>query len=318
MQRSSMVKTGTCAIVATALAVMSLACGARTPLGEPGPSTNSSRDATLVIPAGLYADCILNTVSIREKLEAGGGGRGSVTLSADGDGKLSAGLSFDRWMSGTLVFAPTSDATAALTGGPTVVETVDTDFVTALELPVSAGSLMLVGDRLFLSMYGRRDSKVSGFVSCAVPAGLPHATIRGRADENGSIPSGTYAGCTTASGGYDTSITTGGDLSLSVAETSGVVRETAIAGFPDVCALAFDGLLGATATLVAGEACPIAQPCGPPPSLGPSTAPHEATLTHMAGAMQATGGALFVSVVGDAPPDACGQHFVSLICPAAP
>ncbi|MGZ5966733.1 MAG: hypothetical protein ACXWP4_03620 [Polyangiales bacterium] len=310
-----------CTIVATALAVMSFACGARTPLEAPGASADASpgsREVTLVIPVGLYADCIVNTVNIREKLEAAGGGRGSVTLSADADGHLSASLSFDRWMRGTLAFAPTSDATAASTGGPVTVETVDTDFATPLELPVAAASLMLVGDRLFLSLYGHRDTKLSGFVSCPIPAGMERATIKRRADAIGSIPLGTYAGCTTASGGWDTSITSGGDLSLRLEETSGVVRATSVAGFPDVCSLAFDGVLGPTATLIDGETCPIAQPCGPPPTLGPSSAPREATLTHMAGAMLSTGGALFVSVIGDAPADACGRHFVSLICPTAP
>jgi hypothetical protein len=52
--------------------------------------------------------------------------------------------------------------------------------------------------------------------------------------------------------------------------------------------------------LTAGQTCNVRAPCGPPPSLGASPYPSEATLTNMQGSMTVNGNALFVDILGDA------------------
>jgi hypothetical protein len=138
-----------------------------------------------------------------------------------------------------------------------------------------------------------------------------------------AIPTGTYSGCTTS---YlqlsDGSNSAGGNLSLTITTGSdGTLTATPAAGFPMICgggSLAFDDISGSTATLSGGQTCPVQLPCGPPPSLGPSDAPSEATLTNLAGSIEVVGGALFINVEGDAPSEACGSHAISLICPTGP
>jgi hypothetical protein len=309
------------ALVACLLASCALACGARTPLDDvsAAPADGSVTEAVFEVPIGAFAGCALETVEVRERLEAAGGGRGSVTLSLDGEGHVVADLSFDRWLRGTLAFVPTSGATAAVAEGPFDVATVDADFTTPLTVRLSAAALAINGDVLFVDLFGRGGTtKFDGWVHCPVPAGLPRTSVALHAPSTSSIPPGIYAHCTTSSGGFDTSVMTGGDLSLSIAEATGARTATKVEGYPDVCMLAFDDRAQATAALLPGVSCEIGQPCGPPPSLGPSSAPSKATLTGMTGSMQLVDGALFVDVVGDAPPDACGRHFVSLICPTTP
>ena len=310
-------------IVACLLGACAVACGARTPLdeGSAAPATEGDggvTEAVFAVPIGAYPGCVLDTVEVSPRIEASGGGRGSVTLSLDGEGRIVGELSFDRWLRGTVTFVPTSEATAAAAEGPFDVTTVDTDFTAPLDVRLSAAALAINGDVLFVDLFGRGATTFHGWAHCPVPTGLPRSAVAVRPPSAPSIPSGTYAHCTIASGGFDTTVMTGGDLSLSLAEAGGVRTATKVEGFPDVCPLAFDDHTAATASLVKGVSCEIAEPCGPPPTLGPSSAPSKATLTGMAGSMQLVDGALFVDAVGDAPPGACGRHFVSVMCPPTP
>ena len=322
-QVSTLTRKATRAALTGALVVACFACGGKTSSdGTLGVSFDASADASelgaaLTIPVGAYTDCKAITSEISGNIEAVGGGKGTVTLAADGDGRVSAVLAFERWMSGTVVLAPTSSVTAALTAGPFVIETMDSTFVRALTIPLAAGSLALVGDTLFVSVYGHGDdTKFSGFCSCPVSASLPKATIANRAPKAGSIPTGTYEACTTLFGGSETLVAS--SLSLTIAESKGILTATSSGGLPAVCSLAFHDNSGTTATLDGEQTCTVQQPCGPPPTLGPSSAPRETTLTNMAGSIEVAGGALFINVVGDAPSEACGRHTLSLICPAAP
>jgi hypothetical protein len=278
----------------------------------------TSADASLTIPLGVYTGCATTLVNIAGNSEGTSGGDGTVTLSADGKGSISGVLAFDQWLNGTVAFTPTNGTTAVLTAGPFELQAPTGIGMGALAIPVSAGSLVLVHDTLLISVYGESDqTKLSGYVTCPVPASLPSATIVNPAPATGSIATGTYAGCT-SSLGYGASTLSGGDLSLTIAEGSGTLTATSGAGFPAVCPLAFDDTSGTTAPLSDAQTCAISEPCGPPPSLGTSSAPSETTLTNMAGSIQVSSGALFINVVGDAPADACGSHMLSLICPTEP
>ena len=248
-----------------------------------------------------------------------------MTLSVAGDGTLSAALSFDQWLSGTLAFAATSSTTAGLGAGPFEIEMFDPTSPADLSrpsnisVPVAAGTLVLAGDTLFISVYAHNDdTQFSVYSTCPVPTSLPSTTVVNSAPQMGSIPSGSYAACTTSSGSEMQSRIVGGDLTLTIAKSNGSLTATQSDGFPSVCNLAFDDMSWTTAPLSDGQTCKITQPCGPLPSLGMSSAPNEATLTNMTGAIDIAGGALFINVVGDAPADACGSHVLSLICPPAP
>jgi len=316
-----------------------LACGAvasSDPASVADASTAVTGDA-LTIAIGQYTSCSVSTVNVTANLEASNGGNGTVTLSADGDGGLSAALSFDQLnvgdpgahvvvASGTLGFAPTTGTTAALSAGSFAMQTLDGNNV-GTSVPVAASALSLVGDMLFISVLGQNaDTKFSGFALCSVPASLPKATLVSRAPTTRSIPTGTYSGCTTASAqlasGLAANSSTGGNLSLTVTSGSDHTwTATQAAGFPTVCGgepLAFDDVGASAAALRSGQTCAIALPCGPPPSLGPSAAPNEATLANLSGSIEVVGGALFINVTGDAPSQACGAHTLSLICPAVP
>jgi hypothetical protein len=197
------------------------------------------------------------------------------------------------------------------------------NYASTMTVSVLAGSLALTGNTLFVTVYGQGEGTTyGGYARCSVPASLPRATVAGRAPAAASIPTGTYGACTTDYGyGYPGWDEGGGESSRVLAESQGTltVTQAADAGYPVVCpSLAFDGVAGSTATLSSGETCTVQAPCGPPPSLGPSSAPGTAVLTNMTGAIQRTGGVLFVNVVGEAPSDACGSHIVSLICPEGP
>jgi hypothetical protein len=319
-----------------ALAVVCFACTGKTDVKTTSGTTDSTETelgATLTIPVGAYTGCMTNLVGVRPHIEAGGGGEGSLTLSVAGDGTINAALSFSQWLSGTVAFAPTSSTTASLGAGPFEIEMFDPTAVvdptapadsmrpTNISVSVAAGTLVLAGDTLFVSVYAHNDdTQFSGYSTCPVPKSLPPTTIVSSAPQTGNIPSGSYAGCSTFSGSemQGGSGTIGGDLTLTIAKSSGSLTATQRDGFPSVCNLAFDDMSGTTATLTDGQTCMISAPCGPPPSLGTSSAPDEATLTNMAGAIGIAGGALFINVVGDAPADACGSHVLSLICPPAP
>lgn len=308
----------------SALAAASFACGARTAgdwtldVAADASGDAHAIGAALTIPVGTYPDCAVTTIELRRNLEAAAGGKGTVTLSADGAGRVSAALSFGRWLSGTVTATPTSGNTAALSPGPFDLQTMDTTFASALTVSVTAGSFARVGDTLFVSIHGHGgDTELSGYLRCAVPAALPVATIVEGAPSAGPIPTGTYVDCTTFSGS-PASGASGGKLSLTIAESKGTWTATQTGGFPDVCALAFGDVAGTTGTLVHEQTCAVHSPCGPPPTLVPSPAPRDATLTNMAGSIAFAGGVLFIDVLGDAPPEACGRHTLSLICPTAP
>jgi hypothetical protein len=287
----------------------------------------------LTIPVGEYTGCAVSTVEIAANLEASNGGNGTLTLSMNGGGGVSAGFSFQQFnagnpnahvivASGTLAFAPTSGTTAASIGGPFAIETQSANYNMSLTVSVSASSLAIVGDTLFVSMAGQSDdTKFTGYVYCPVPASLPRATVVGLPSTMGSISTGTYGACTTAFVQLsDGSNSTGGDVSLVITEAGGVLTATSPTGFPSVCGggkLAFHDISVSTATLTPGQTCPVQLPCGAPPTMGPSSTPLAGTLTNMAGSLAVVGGVLFVNVTGDAP-QACGNHGLSFICPTAP
>jgi hypothetical protein len=335
---SSMIKAypSTRLVLAGTLVAACFACGAVAPADPPAvlDASGAGTGAALTVPIGQYTGCTMSTVNLAANLEATNGGNGTVTLSMDGEGGVSGALAFDQFnagdpsahvvvASGTIGFAPTSSTTAALNGGAFDIQTLDGNNVST-SVPVAASSLSLVGDTLFISVYGQSaDTKFSGFCLCPVPASLPRATVVSRAPTTRSIPTGTYGGCTTS---YvllsDGERSTGGNLSLTLtSESDGTLTATQSAGFPMICGgggLAFHDTAGSTATVSGGQTCLVQMPCGPPPSLVPSVAPSEATLTNLAGSIEVVGDALFINVAGDAPPQACGGHAISLICPTGP
>jgi hypothetical protein len=318
------------------LGVLCLSCSAKTnaePTSGTTDSTETELDAKLTVPVGAYTGCVTSLGGIRANTNAGGGGEGEVTLSVAGDDTVQADLSFDEWLSGTVAFAATSRTTAGLGAGPFEIQLLDptaTAYPSApaastgpsnVSVPVAAGTLALAGDTLFISLYAHNDdTQFSVYSTCPIPTLLPSTTIVNSAPQMGDVPSGSYPACTTSSGSElpGQSRTIGGNLTLTIAESNGSLTATQSDGFPSVCNLAFDDLSGTTGTLRDGQGCMISEPCGPPPSLGTSPGPDEATLTNMTGAIDIAGGALFINIVGDAPADACGRHVLSLICPPAP
>lgn len=315
-----------------ALALVCFACSGKTGAKMTLGSTDST-EAKLTLPVGAYAGCTTSLVGVSPHIEGSSGGDGTVTLSVASDGTLSAALSFGQWLSGTVAFAATSATTGALGAGPFEIEMFDPTAIvdptapagstrpSNISVSVAAGSLVLAGDTLFVSIYAHEgDTQFSGYSICPVPASLPSTTIVNSAPQMGNIPSGSYTACTTSAGSemQPESSAVGGDLTLTIAKSNRSLTATQSDGFPSVCKLAFDDTSGTTATLSKGQTCMISRPCGPPPSLGTWSAPDEATLTNMTGAIAISGGALFINVVGDAPADACGSHMLSLICPPAP
>lgn len=198
-------------------------------------------------------------------------------------------------------------------------------------------ALMLVGDTLFISVYGQGEAisvdgasdsqSFIGSYRCNVPASLPQAMVVNSASTAGSIPTGPYAPCIIDYGydgwdliGHGGWNSVGGDLSLTVSESEATLTVMSDGGFPVICSpLAFDNVSGSTATLSDGQTCTVQLPCGfPSPLPDMSPAPSEATLTEMTGTIEAVGGVLFVNVVGNAPSEACGSHIFSLVCPTGP
>jgi hypothetical protein len=296
------------------LAIVCFACSGKTDAKTPSGTTDSTETklgAKLTIPVGAYMGCTTNVDSVRPRIQGLGGGQGIVTLSVAGDGTLDAALSFGQWLSGTVAFAATSSTTAGLGPGPFEIET------SGISASVAAGTLVLAGATLFVSIYAHNDdTQFSAYSICPVPTSLPSTTIVNSAPQMGNIPSANYTACTTSSGSETFGVSgTGGDLTLAIARSNGSLTATQSDGYPSVCNLAFDDTSATTGTLSDGQTCTISEPCGPPPSLGTSSAPNEATLTNMTGAIDISGGALFINVVGDAPANACGSHVLSLICP---
>jgi hypothetical protein len=309
------------------LAFVCFGCGGGTETKTTSPTTDSTETelgAKLTIPVGDYAGCTTTIVGVRPRSVGTGGGDGTVRLSAADDGSLSADVSFGQWLTGTMAFTATSSTTAGLSASPFEVEVLDTAIIPPVgaaapsgsSVSVAAGTLVLSGDTLFISLYAYHgDTQLSAYSTCPVPTSLPSTTIANSASQMTDIPTGSYTACTASFGSETQSRTSGDDLTLSLAASNGKLTVTESAGVVSVCDLAFDYESGTTAMLSDRQTCMIYEPCGPPPSLGTSSAPDEATLTNMTGAIDIAGGALFINVVGDAPADACGSHLLSLICP---
>jgi hypothetical protein len=322
-----------------AIACVAAACGG---------SSEEGVGVALTIPVGSYTGCTAALDTVGPAGEGGSGGSGTVNLSTDGAGGLSgvlalelSGLPSSRpWFSGTIGFAPTSSTTAALSGGPFDIETLldngDIDAsagpgFASTTVPVAASSLALVGNTLFISVYGQSEgTSLSGYCVCPVPASLPRATVVNRAPKTGSIPTGTYRGCT-MSFENDAWSQSGGDSSLTIAESDGMLTATSDAL---LCGrLAFHNISGSTATLSGAQTCTNpGNLCGPGPSspttpsplgvpeAGEASTPGDAMLTNGAGSIHVVGGALFINVTGDAPSPSlgCGSYAFSVICSTGP
>ncbi len=308
------------------VAVACLACGARTSLSsdtladsDAGASSDISPIAvTLSIPLGTYTDCRSSTVTTRPNLVGGTGGEGSITLTREGDGVVAA-LTFPRYASGSVTFVPTAATSAAFRENQSFdVQTTNPGF-SVVTITATTGALSLVGQTLFLSTHGSvGEDDVSTFFHCRVPAGVPPTSIATSAPPPGRLGPGVYRSCVAASSteGPIRAGAAGAIGAITVTESGGALRLTLNDWL--LSALSCGGFdFGAdpvAAALLAGQSCDIQQPCGPPPTLGPSPFPSVATLTDLRGAMRVNGGALFVDVLGDASERACGVHDVSIIC----
>ena len=223
--------------------------------------------------------------------------------------------------SGTIAFAPTSGTTAASTGWPFAIATEDANYK-GVSVAVPVAALAVVGDTLFVSLYGQSDgTQFTGYINCPVPASLPRATIGGLPSMAGSISTGTYGARTTVftqlSDGWNSS---GRSVASRSPRRAGGLTATAPTGSPSVCGggkLAFHDISGSTATLSPGQTCPVSLPCGPPPSPRSVVRAHASHAHEHGRIARGRGGVLFVNVTGDAP-QACGNHGLSFICPTAP
>jgi hypothetical protein len=317
-----------------ALGAFCFACSAKTdanPASGTSDSTGTELGAKLTVPVGAYPGCMTTIGGVRPHINAVGGDEGTVTLSMASDDTVNAALSFGQWLSGRVGFTATSRTTAGLAAGPFEIDMLDPTALvdptrtagstdpSNVSVPVEAGTFVLAGDTLFISLYAYNDdTQFSVYSTCPIPTSLPSTTIVNNTPPMENIPSGSYTACTTSSGSAMSGRTTGGDLTLTIAKSNGILMATQSDGFPSACSLAFDDMPGTTAMLRDGQTCMISDPCGPPPSLGTSSAPDVATLTNMMGAIEIAGRTLFINVVGYAPADACGSHVVSLICPPVP
>lgn len=302
------------AIVAAAC----FACGGRT---SPGSSTLGSdggaSSVTLTIPLGSYSGCTSSMVTVSPHFEGTAGGDGTITLVQEND-TVVATLAFAPFASGKVVFAPTGTTSAAFaTGRSYDVETPDFKGSNAT-VTETTGSLVLVGDTLFVSVHGQSASAdVSGYFHCPVPASLQPTSVVTNAPPAVALTQGIFGPCTSSVGATNTTLSTRGSGSVTVTESAGNLSATWNDDVTPVCkSLDFTASSDA-ATLVAGQTCSVERPCGPPPSLGPSPAPSVATLTSTAGSMTADGRSLFINLVGETTTEACGRHYVSILCAPA-
>jgi len=259
------------------LGILCFACSAKTDAEATSGTTDSTKTelgAKLTVPVGAYTGCMTSLGGVRPHINGGSGGEGTVTLSVAGDDTLNAAVSFGEWLSGTVAFAATSSTTAGLGAGPFEIELFDpTAIVNAtapaaptgpsnISVSVAAGTLMLAGDTLFISLYARNDdTQFSVYSTCPVPTSLPSTTIVNSAPQMGNIPTGSYTACTTSSGSEMLgSGTIGGDLTLTIAKSNGSLTATQSDGFPSVCNLAFNDMSGTTASLSDGQTCLISEP----------------------------------------------------------
>jgi hypothetical protein len=161
-------------------AIVCFACSGKTDAKTTSGTTDSTETelgAKLTIPVGAYAGCMTNLVGVRPHVEGGSGGEGTVTVSVAGDGTLNAALSFGQWLSGTVAFAATSGTTAGLGAGPFEIEMfdptapADSTGPSNISVSVAAGTLVLAGDTLFISVYGRADRQTPSPMlgACSTP-----------------------------------------------------------------------------------------------------------------------------------------------------
>jgi hypothetical protein len=226
-----------------ALGSLCFACSEKTdakPTSGTTDSTETELGAKLTVPVGAYTGCITNFGGVRPLINGGSGGEGTVTLSVASGDAVNATLSFGPWLSGTMAFAPTSSTTAGLGTGPFEIEMFDPTAIvdpgrpaastgpSNISVPVAAGTLVLAGDTLFISLYAHSDdTQFSVYSTCSIPTSLPSTTIVNSAPQMGNISSGLYTACTTSSGAKlsGASRTIGGDLTLTIAKSNGSLRQ---------------------------------------------------------------------------------------------
>lgn len=304
------------------VAVACLACGARTALttcsNDVTDAGDASTSAALSVALGSYPDCTVSLLAQRPNVVGSSGGAGSVTLTRDGDAVVAA-LSFAQWARGSVTFSPSASTAATLASAQSFEAQVVDPMAHVVTVDATSGLLSLVGATLFLSMRGvGGDDDVSAFVRCRVPTSLPAAALPVRASQEPVSP-GVYRGCA-ASSGSDGSIVSGlasGTGTVTVTEGGGELRvawSDAVLSMWECEGLRFER--DASAAVSAGAACTLRWPCGPPPTLGMSSAPSSAPASDPRGVMRADRGALFIDLVGDASAEACGRHDLSIACPA--
>lgn len=299
-----------------------LACGARTALSTDvdaaAPPDAAPSAVALSIPLGTYEGCASSTVTTRPNFVGATGRDGSLTLTREGDAVV-ATLAFPTYASGRVAFVPTTASSAALRASQTFDVQTATPGVGVVTLTATTGALALVGPTLFLSTHGRLDGNdVSTFFHCPVPAGAPPTTLAPSAPPPTRLAPGVYRSCTASSSteGPIRAGTSGGTGALTVTLDAGTLH----VAWPDslLSELSCRGLdFGAApvaAALAVGQTCELRDPCGPPPTLGPSPFPRTATLTNLQGAMTVNGTALFVNLRADAGDRACGVHDLSITC----
>lgn len=309
--------------LACLVATACLACGARTPLADEAPDAGLVSDApstgvTLSIPLGRYEGCTSSTVTTRPRFVGATGRGGSITLRQQGDGVV-ATLDLPTYASGAVAFVPTSAGSAALRAAQTFdVQIADADFG-VVPVTATAGALSLVGPTLFLSTHGTNGpDDVSTFFRCPVPAGVAPTAVTTSAPPPAALHAGVYQSCTATSGteGPLESSLSGGSGPLTVTLDGATLRLSwPDSLLPELSCRGLDfGAAPVRAALADGQRCELSRPCGPPPTLGMSTAPATATLTGMRGSMTVNGTALFVDLLGDAGATACGVHDLSITC----
>ena len=214
-----------------------------------------------------------------------------------------------------MALAPTSANTAASTPAGFEIQTLDTAYANSIVVPGTAGSLALVENALLLSLLAQTaDTNVSAYVRCAVPASSARTKVSSHAPAPVPLAGGNYDACTASLGPENGTTLTGSEFALALALANGTLTATPAAESPGVCSLAFEDRSSNTASIRSGTTCMTQQPCGPPPSLVPSSTPAEVALTNLGGSMQVVRGTLFIHVLGDAPEGACARHYLSLIC----
>jgi hypothetical protein len=289
-----------------------------------------------MFPLGLYSGCSLSTVAVGSHFEALTAGTGSLTLGAEGDGALSGRLAFGQEggpssvsASGRVVFTPTSRGSAAFAPG----QSFDLQYSYFLQsvgdppMPITktgsvtatAGSLMLVGETLFISATGDLGGgadEFNTFVQCPVPKSRTRPSVVARGALSTPFPIGVYSSCAFAFENGDYENSAGGTSSVTVGEVEGGLTATSSDGLVGCGSLDFSTASDGIATLGAGQTCIVQQPCGPPPSLGEpsSPIPGPTPLLNTVGKMTGDGHSVFINLVGDITGTCGGQRAISIMC----